>query len=204
MPDHLSIILFYYPSSPWSRKLRLYLALRRIPHIENIAPIALPRPTFEALGISYRRIPILSIGRDVYVDTLLILLVLEKLYPPSKDNPAVSARQRGAGTEIEALEYLLEKYTDLVTWQGFVEAVPYEAYGNVPGFAEDREDCWGRSLGPEQQGKLRPDALAKLRGSFAFLENLLADGRMWVGGEEGPFLADIHAAWIFAGMFDNP
>lgn len=41
----------------------------------------LPRPDLEALGITYRRIPIMAIGRDVYCDSSLIIDVLEERFP---------------------------------------------------------------------------------------------------------------------------
>lgn len=68
----------------------------------------LPRPDLrEQLGIRYRRIPLLSIGRDVYADTRLILQRLETAFPPSEAHPAISA----ATAEGRALEFLFSRYT---------------------------------------------------------------------------------------------
>ena len=64
----------------------------------------MPRPDLEALGINYRRIPLLSIGRSVYCDTRLILEKLETMF---EDKPRLSASdpyQRG-------VERLLESWT---------------------------------------------------------------------------------------------
>lgn len=44
-------------------------------------PPMLPRPDLKALGITYRRIPLMSIGKDVLVDTRIILSKLEELFP---------------------------------------------------------------------------------------------------------------------------
>jgi len=44
----------------------------------------MPRPDLAALGIHYRRIPLLSIGRDIYLDTRLILRKLEGRFPEGK------------------------------------------------------------------------------------------------------------------------
>ena len=44
----------------------------------------MPRPDLAELGIAYRRIPILSIGRDVYLDSRLILRRLEEKFPDGK------------------------------------------------------------------------------------------------------------------------
>lgn len=66
----------------------------------------MPRPDVARLGIAYRRIPLLSIGRDVYLDTRLILQKLEALYPPSAAHPPLSARTG----EHAAIERLLSRY----------------------------------------------------------------------------------------------
>lgn len=42
-------------------------------------PPVMPRPDAARLGIGYRRIPILAISRDIYLDTRLQLQKLEKL-----------------------------------------------------------------------------------------------------------------------------
>lgn len=45
----------------------------------------MPRPILkDRLGINHRRIPILALGRDVYIDTRLMLRKLEALYPDGK------------------------------------------------------------------------------------------------------------------------
>lgn len=41
----------------------------------------MPRPDLKALGITYRRIPLLSIGKDVYCDTSCIIDALQSHFP---------------------------------------------------------------------------------------------------------------------------
>jgi hypothetical protein len=43
----------------------------------QIQPRILPRPDLARLGINYRRIPLLAIGCDVYLDSRLIIYALE-------------------------------------------------------------------------------------------------------------------------------
>ena len=62
----------------------------------------MPRPDLARLGIAYRRIPVLAIGRDVYLDSRLILQKLEGLYPPSEAHPSLAART-GEHVAIERL-----------------------------------------------------------------------------------------------------
>ena len=184
-------ILFLWSFSPWASKVVAYLALRGIPHARCEQPITQPRPDIAALGVKYRRIPILAIGRDVYCDTLLILDKLEQLYP-SSDGVYKGIGSNG-GTQL-ALEKLLEKWTDVVVFKPAAAVIPTDLdLMKDPAFQKDREELWGRPWSKEEQESLRPAALANLRANFDFLEAVLGDGREWVlGGGEGPKLADIH------------
>jgi len=65
----------------------------------------LPRPDLAALGVAHRRIPILAIGRDIYLDTRLILRKLEQLFPAT--GSPLSSRNPSA----RAQEELLERWT---------------------------------------------------------------------------------------------
>ena len=200
MSSNVSPILFYWGFSPWASKVTAYLALRSIPHSECDQPITLPRPDIKALGVNYRRIPVLAIGRDIYCDTLCILSSLEKLFPSSTisaDNPTEAA-----------LEHLLEKWTDVVVFKPAADAIPSALpLCQDPAFIKDRTELWGRDWDPKESDKLRPAGLANLQANFEFLEQLLGDGREWVIGGQGPKLADIHGEQsqtvVEDGMTDN-
>lgn len=188
MPPSEQPILFLWSLSPWASKITAYLALRRIPYSRSEQPITQPRPTLAALGLNYRRIPVLALGRDIYCDTLLILEKLESLYPPSAAHPAIS----GGGTNY-TLERLLEKWTDTVVFGASAKVIPSSLeLMQDPGFQKDREELWGRPWTAKAQDALRPKGLADLRANFAFLEELLGDGREWITGNDGPMLADVH------------
>ncbi|EMD00398.1 hypothetical protein BAUCODRAFT_28753 [Baudoinia panamericana UAMH 10762] len=183
-------ILFLWSFSPWASKVVAYLTLRGIPHARCEQPITLPRPDIAALGVKYRRIPVLSIGRDIYCDTLLIIEKLESLYS-ANGHHGIGARNK---TEL-ALEKLLEKWTDVVVFKPAAAVIPTDLdLMKDPGFQKDREELWGRPWSKEAQEKLRPAALANMRENFDFLESVLADGRQWISGgeDDGVRLADIH------------
>lgn len=183
-------ILWLWAFSAWAAKVTAYLALRGIPHSRCEQPITQPRPDLAELGVKYRRIPLLSIGRDMYCDTLLILEKLEQKYPASEGKyKSISASNP---TEL-ALEKLFEKWTDVVVFKYAGACIPTDMdLMKDPGFQKDREELWGRKWTKEAQDALRPAALANLRANFLFLEEVLSDGRKWLLGEEGPKLADIH------------
>lgn len=68
-------------------------------------------------------------------------------------------------------------------------------------FRKDREDFTGRRSGPETQARGRPEAVLGMREAASVLENeAFADGRQWVGGKEGPGVADIEGM-IFLSLF---
>jgi glutathione S-transferase len=147
-------------------------------------PVIMPRPDLEKLGVKYRRIPILAIGRDVYLDTRLILRTLEEKFPDGKlgsDNP-----------EQQLIERLLEKY--MVEGPVFQEAaglVPSVLLKD-PTFAKDRKGFLGRNWTPEEMDEGRPESLVFIRNLFDLLETtILADGRKWVLETERPSLADL-------------
>ena len=153
---------------------------------EKIQPVYLPREDINALGVKYRRIPIMSIGRDIYCDTRLILHKLEEKFPSG----ALGASQ----PDQKAVEKLLENWT--IDGGIFVRAAqvlpPEMPLLNDPKFRKDREDYTGRSWEKRNIIAMRPEGLTHIRDAFVFLETgLLADGRQWVLNTEKPSLADI-------------
>lgn len=138
------------------------------------------------MNVSYRRIPVMAIGKDIYCDTRLILSKLETLFP---NNPLGFHKP-----EQRAVQKLLE------TWavQGGLfnrasQLIPPDMpLLKDPKFQEDREDLSGRSWSKEDITRMRPEAVAHIRNGFRFLEStLLADGRTWILNTEEPSLADI-------------
>lgn len=151
----------------------------------------LPRPDLAALGVNYRRIPVLSIGRDVYCDTRLILQKLEEKFPTG----ALGA----TGSDQKAIERLLESWTvDSGVFTRAATLIPSDLPAmKDPKFLKDREGFSGRPWKKEALDRARPEALAHIRNCFALLETtLLADGRDWVLQTEKPSLADIEGKFF--------
>lgn len=156
-------------------------------------PIYLPREDINALGVKYRRIPIMSIGRDMYCDTRLILQKLEAKFASG----ALGASQ----PDEKAIEKLLESWTiDGGIFVRAAQAIPPEMpLMKDPKFTKDREDYMGRSWELESIKAMRPEALTHIRDAFVFLETgLLADGRQWVLKTEKASMADIEGPSHFS------
>ena len=159
----------------------------------QLQPPVMPRADLDALGVKYRRIPVMAIGRDMYCDTRLILRKLEERFADG----ALGA----AGPEQKAIERLLEKW--MIEGPVFARAaslIPttYPAM-NDPTFTKDREQFSGRPWSKEAMQKGRPESIAYMRSCFELLETtLLADGREWVLKTDKPSLADIEGGWLHA------
>ncbi|KAI0466739.1 glutathione S-transferase [Xylaria cf. heliscus] len=212
-PSDLPIVLYHYKLSPFARRIVWYLNLRKIPYSECIQPRIMPRPDLNLLGVTYRRIPVLSIGRDVYLDTRLILQKLEALYPASAAHPGISSGSEGVNPgHAAALTQLISARTiDGLLFKNFVQSLPAGTFSD-PALLRDRAALNGIDVDrpgaltpppPETRSRVRAEALAVVRRWVRWLEEgLLADGRAWIldsnagGAGAGPSLADLEAVWV--------
>ena len=79
------VVLFGYEASTFTLKVRLVLKLKQIPYTFITVPSMLPRPLLtENFNLTYRKIPVLAIGREIYCDTSLIVEALEHFFPEAE------------------------------------------------------------------------------------------------------------------------
>jgi len=76
-------ILYHYPMSPFSEKLRLALGMRKQEWSSVLVPAQPPRPVLDALLGGYRRIPVLQLGSHFYCDSRLAYSALNDGVPQS-------------------------------------------------------------------------------------------------------------------------
>ncbi|KAK4168904.1 hypothetical protein QBC43DRAFT_82651 [Cladorrhinum sp. PSN259] len=193
------IILYHYPFSPYARRVTWYLRLRQIPYYECIQPPILPRPDLTSLGISYRRIPLLSHNASVYLDTRLILSHLES--SPSLLSSGYKPLGSTPGTSAHGLQSLLSTLTTStdIFFRAATLLPPNLPLMQDKNFLRDRRDFFPQ---PGEKGEIvdyplaRAEALSAIRDVMHMLEStLLADGRDWILGTETPSLADVEAVW---------
>lgn len=140
-------------------------------------PPVLPRKDLEALGITYRRIPVLAVGKDVYCDSALIIdIINDKIgqyqVPESPADKAWEAWGHDAFFEILTL-IPLEVLTD--------------------DFVKDRQTIFP-ILKRSDYKLLRPSGVAALKSRLEFLEKKVLSKFPHVsGGKLG--VADVHALW---------
>jgi glutathione S-transferase len=178
-----NITLYHYDASPFSRKIVWYLALRQIPYAEVKQPITMPRPDLQAIGVAYRRIPLMTIGKDVYCDTRIMLRKLEELFPEGRI---------GATTpEGRALQKLLDIWhNEAGLFMKGAQSLPLEFFKNEK-FSTDRQELTGRPFSMTAMEKLRPESLMYVQSAFSLLEDLLSDDRKWLLNTEKPSQGDI-------------
>jgi hypothetical protein len=146
----------------------------------------MPRPDLALLPVHYRRIPILAVGRDVYLDTRLILRKLESL--PGMPSPPLGA----TSAQDRFTEKLIERYMiEGPVFQKTAGLVPADVVKD-PTFVKDRQGMLGRTWSREELDEGRGDCLNYIRNLFDLFETtILEDGRDWILGGEGPKLAEI-------------
>ncbi|EKD13711.1 uncharacterized protein L3040_005668 [Drepanopeziza brunnea f. sp. 'multigermtubi'] len=198
MPPSEDILLYHYHASPYAKRIVWYLNLRRIPYTQCLQPPVMPRPDTAAIGTLYRRIPILSIGLDIYNDTRLILSKLQNLYPPSPSHPPLPTPFPSAPAS-GGVEKLLSNWVIGGLFAKAAALIP----SHLPimkdeRFKKDREEFSGTSWDATSREKERKEALVDIKRAFELLETtFLGDGRDWVLATKGPSLGDIEAVWPF-------
>jgi glutathione S-transferase len=144
-----------------------------------------PRPSLTDLGITYRRMPVNSIGKDVYCDNRIFLdavqsIFADKALPTCPSDPAY-----------EALGY-----------RSFWIALPLIPAGLItPEVAKDREDLFA-IFGRPDFADLRPNGLAEFRSVVDMLENECLVPGPWIGGPKCS-VADMHAIWVVKWAFQT-
>lgn len=77
MPDPL--ILYHYPMSPFSQKVRAMLGYTQLPWQSVTVREMPPRPVLQTLVGGYRKIPVAQIGADIFCDTKTIATEVARL-----------------------------------------------------------------------------------------------------------------------------
>lgn len=91
------------------------------------------------MGITYRRIPILAIGKDVYVDTSLIASTLERRYPLSAGYGTLFPQRKGGGLSDAGMgKTLVMYYFDRVVFPLAAFSLPFQKLSEA--FSKDRAD----------------------------------------------------------------
>ncbi|HEV2365861.1 MAG TPA: glutathione S-transferase family protein [Caulobacteraceae bacterium] len=188
MPEGADFILHHYDASPFSEKARLMFGIKGLSWRSVIQPNIMPKPDLTPLTGGYRRAPVMQIGADVFCDTQVILLEIERREP------------RRVATS--ALGWAVNLWADRVFFGVTVPVIFGEIGEQVPqAFIKDREKLSGR---PFDIAAMKA-AAAPMRGQWRSMAGWI-DGSLWdapfLAGER-PGIVDIAAymnVWFLAGV----
>ena len=174
------IVLHHYPNSPFAEKVRIALGIKQAPWKSVEIPNMLPKPDLMPLTGGYRRTPVMQVGADIYCDTQLIMMELEKQLPTPPLLP------KGREGEARGLAMWIDRN---IFWSA-VGVVMGELGDKLPeAFKKDRSDFSGRSFDTDKLRAAVPLSRDQTYAQLSLAEAMLADGRNYLLGSE-PSLAD--------------
>lgn len=134
----------------------------------------------------------LALGRDIYVDSRLIVERLEERFPGSAAHPALSSP---ATAGVAAL--LQKLMVDAGGFQNAVRLIPPQApMLQDPKFLKDRAQyAGGKSMSGGVIGW--QEGVVHMRQIFELLESMFADGREWIAGTPQVSLADLEGECVY-------
>lgn len=175
-------ILHHFDLSPFAEKARLMLGLKQLSWQSVEIPIVMPKPELVALTGGYRKTPVLQFGADVYCDTRLIALELERRNPSPTLFPAGS---RG-------LSLALAAWSDRSFFDpGAGLSMGLNKAGLPKAVIDDRK-AFFNFMDFERLESDIPHLSTQFVAHAELVNEQLADGRKYFLGD-APGLADIHA-----------
>ena len=174
------IILHHYGLSPYAEKVRIGLGLKQAAWKSVDIPNIMPKPELMPLTGGYRRTPVMQVGADIYCDTQLIMLELDRRLPSPAFLP------KGREGEARAITMWIDRniFSPAV---GVVMSQVADKFGEA--FKKDRSDFSGRSFDPARLRAALPFVRDQTYALLSLAESMLADGRKFMLGGE-PSLAD--------------
>jgi glutathione S-transferase len=160
--------------------VRIGLGLKQAAWKSVEIPNVMPKPDLMPLTGGYRRTPVMQVGADIYCDTQLIMLELDRRLPSPAFLP------KGREGEARAITMWIDRniFSPAV---GVVMSQVADKFGEA--FKKDRSDFSGRSFDPERLRAAFPIVRDQTYALLSLAEVMLADGRKFVLGAE-PGLAD--------------
>jgi glutathione S-transferase len=183
-------ILHNYGYSNFAEKARLAFGYKGLSWRSVDVPETAPKPKLTPLTGGYRRTPVLQIGADIYCDTRLILREVERRQP----SPTLYPTAYTANAKAIAFwaENQLFRPMSLYVSGNNLDVLPADLQA-------DRSRMRGLPIPDADTVKRAAQRSAPaVRIQIAWIEDMLADGRLWIIGPEITVadFAVYHALWF--------
>ena len=177
------IILHHYALSPFAEKVRVGLGLKQAAWKSVDIPNVMPKPDLMPLTGGYRKTPVMQVGADIYCDTQLIMLEIERRLPSPPFLP------KGREGEARAIAMWIDR-SIFAPAVGVVMSQVDVAASFGEAFKKDRSEFSGRSFDPDRLRAALPMVRDQTYALLSIAEAMLADGRKFLLGTAEPGLAD--------------
>jgi glutathione S-transferase len=176
------LILHHHEPSPFAEKIRLALGIKRLPWRSVQISMVPPRPELTQLTGGYRKVPVLQVGADIYCDTRLIACELERRHPAPGLFPGSST----------GLSLALSSWSDRAFFEPGAGLSMGLNMAQIPNeVIADRKGFFNFMDFDRLEAEI-PHLFTQFRASLDLVEQMLADGRPYVLGQE-PSFADMDA-----------
>jgi len=167
------------------------LKLKQVPYFFVEVSSMMPRPILVKLfNVTYRKIPVLAIGHDVYCDTSIILEALEHQFPASLGYSSLYPRDATGRSNQALIRGFASFWTDRPFFRVTTGLIPGSVWKTS--FGEDRAKLIGHKLDPQKLEKKLPQNLSNLDLQLSLFEDLFREADdEWVFWTPEPSLADI-------------
>lgn len=150
----------------------LILTLKQLPFSTVLVTRTPPRPPLLSLGLTYRRIPVLAIGNELYCDTSIASLALETIFSRAKGFKSID------GGNAEGCDFMME-WGSAQFWSDrtlFRLASGLLDWGKLDAhFIKDRSEyVGGAGIDPKKMVAARPMLESGLRSHLALVELALS------------------------------
>lgn len=185
------VILFGYEASTFTLKVRLALKIKQIPYYFITVPSMMPRPLFkDTFGLTYRKIPVLAIGKELYCDTSLICEALEHFFPESEGYQSLYPTAADGRSYRPMIRGFASYWTDRPLFRVTTGLIPSSVWRTS--FGQDRAGLIGHRLDPDKLEKKVPENLSRLDMQLSMLEPLFDNkDTPWIFSTNSPSMADI-------------
>ncbi|EMD00882.1 hypothetical protein BAUCODRAFT_62147 [Baudoinia panamericana UAMH 10762] len=151
----------------------------------------MPRPIIkDTFGLTYRKIPVLAIGKEVYCDTSLICEALEHFFPESEGYQTLYPPAADGRNYRPMIRGFASYWTDRPLFRVTTGLIPASVWRTS--FGEDRAGLIGHKLDPDKLEKKLPENMSRLDMQLSMIEPLFdAKDTPWIFSTSSPSLADV-------------